>query len=47
MKQNKLNIVRILKRFAVNRKHKDRLFQRVFADKKDLLDLYNAINGMD
>ena len=45
MKQNKLNIVRILKRFAVNRKHKDRLFQRVFADKKDLLDLYNAING--
>ncbi len=47
MKQNKLNIVRILKRFTVNRKHKDRLFQRVFADKKDLLDLYNAINGTD
>ena len=47
MKQNKLNIVRILRRFTVNRKHKDRLFQRVFADKKDLLDLYNAINGTD
>ena len=28
-----------------NRKYKDRLFQRVFHDKKDLLDLYNAING--
>lgn len=28
-----------------NRKYKDRLFQRVFRDKKDLLELYNAING--
>jgi hypothetical protein len=28
-----------------NRKYKDRLFQRVFQDKRDLLDLYNAING--
>ena len=28
-----------------NRKYKDRLFQRVFRDKKDLLALYNAING--
>ena len=28
-----------------NRKYKDRLFQRVFQDKRDLLNLYNAING--
>ena len=28
-------------------KYKDRLFQRVFSDKKDLLELYNAINGTD
>lgn len=32
------------KRYFLNRKYKDRLFQRVFEDKKDLLDLYNAIN---
>lgn len=32
------------KQHHVNRKYKDRLFQRVFEDKKDLLDLYNAIN---
>ena len=30
-----------------NRKYKDRLFQRGFEDKKDLLELYNAINGTD
>lgn len=30
-----------------NRKYKDRLFQRVFQDKRDLLDLYNAMNGTD
>lgn len=30
-----------------NRKYKDRLFQRVFQDKEDLLELYNAINGTD
>lgn len=28
-----------------NRKYKDRLFRRVFKDKKYLLELYNAING--
>lgn len=31
-------------RVFANRKYKDRLFQRVFADKRDLLELYNAIN---
>ena len=29
----------------VNRKYKDRLFRLVFEDKRDLLDLYNAVNG--
>ena len=38
-----LAISRVLK--FPRRKYKDRLFQRVFQDKKDLLDLYNAING--
>ena len=32
-------------RVFVRNKHKDLLFQRVFADKRDMLDLYNALNG--
>lgn len=35
------------KKQPVNRKHKDRLFRMAFQDKKDLLDLYNALNGTD
>ena len=31
----------------INREYKDRLFRFVFRDKKDLLELYNAINGTD
>lgn len=31
----------------VNRQYKDRLFRVVFQEKKDLLDLYNAVNGTD
>ena len=31
----------------INRRYKDRLFRFVFHDKKDLLELYNAINGTD
>lgn len=31
----------------VNRKYKDRLFCFLFQDKRDLLQLYNAINGSD
>lgn len=31
----------------INRKYKDRLFRFIFNNKKDLLDLYNAINGTD
>ena len=34
-------------RQKINRKYKDRLFRFVFRDKKDLLELYNAINGTD
>lgn len=29
----------------INRKYKDRLFRFIFKDKKNLLDLYNAMNG--
>lgn len=29
----------------INRSYKDSLFRFVFAEKKDLLELYNAING--
>ena len=36
-----------LRRLRVNRKYKDRLFRFLFKQKKDLLDLYNAVNGSD
>lgn len=32
-------------RIRLNRKYKDRLFRFLFRDKRDLLDLYNALNG--
>ena len=32
------------KKLYVNRKYKDRLFRFLFKEKKDLLDLYNAVN---
>lgn len=35
------------KRHPVNRTHKDRLFRFAFQEKKDLLELYNAVNGTD
>lgn len=44
MKRKKWNIRKILGILYPNRKYKDRLFQRVFQKKEDLLDLYNAIN---
>ena len=31
----------------LNPKHKDTLFRMIFSDKKDLLTLYNAVNGTD
>lgn len=42
-KENKIS--RFWRRLFIRRKYKDLLFQRVFADKKDLLTLYNALNG--
>jgi ABC-type antimicrobial peptide transport system ATPase subunit len=33
------------RRLRNNRKYRDVLFRRLFRDKKDLLDLYNALNG--
>ena len=35
------------RKLRVNRKYKDRLFRYLFQNKKDLLQLYNAINGSD
>lgn len=29
----------------INREHKDRLFKFIFQEKKNLLALYNALNG--
>ena len=34
-----------MQRKKVNKKYKDRLFRLIFREKKDLLELYNAING--
>lgn len=34
-------------KYRVNRKYKDRLFRLVFQEKKDLLQLYNAINDTE
>lgn len=46
MKQNKWDqIGSAVKRYWINRKYKDRLFCKIFEDKKDLLQLYNAINN--
>ena len=46
-----MNIRKLKKRNAkdqyehrVNRKYKDTLFRKIFSDRKDLLDLYNALN---
>ena len=46
-----MNIRKLKKRNAknqyehrVNRKYKDSLFRKIFSDRKDLLDLYNALN---
>ena len=45
MKPEKWKFSRFWRRIRIRRKYKDRLFQKVFEDKKDLLDLYNAVNG--
>ena len=38
-------IIRFLERFRVNRKFKDRLFVMLLMEKKNILMLYNALNG--
>ena len=35
---------RFLRRFHIRKKYKDALFRRCFDNKKDLLELYNALN---
>ena len=40
-----LYIWRAIRRLTVNRKYKDHLFRMIFQDKKDLLELYNAVNN--
>lgn len=45
MKLKKWRISRFWRRIRIRRKYKDRLFQKVFEDRKDLLELYNARNG--
>ena len=47
MTNPKIYINRALRRLFPNRRYKDALFRRVFQDKKDLLDLYNALNKTD
>ena len=38
-------VLALFRRVLVKRKHKDILFRFIFKDKKELLQLYNAING--
>ncbi len=42
-----LKIVGMARRYRVNQKYKDRIFRMIFHKKKDLLSLYNAVNGTD
>ena len=42
-----LKIVGMARRYRVNQKYKDRVFRMIFHKKKDLLSLYNAVNGTD
>lgn len=44
MKRKQVNIGQIWNKIGVRRQYKDRLFQRVFQEKKYLLELYNALN---
>lgn len=40
-------VIRKMRKYRVNGKYKDRLFRMIFQDKRDLLDLYNAINDTE
>ena len=35
------------RKYQINRKYKDRIFRLIFSDKRDLLELYNAVNSTD
>ncbi len=47
MTKIKMTINRFIRRLSIRKKYKDALFRRCFEDKKDLLELYNALNGTD
>lgn len=46
-KSRKFHIIRWWSRVFIRKKYKDKLFCRIFQNKKDLLALYNAINHTD
>lgn len=37
----------LMRKLHVPRKYRDKLFRYIFRDKKDLLELYNALNNTD
>lgn len=45
MTRIKQTVNRLIRRLSIRKKYKDALFRRCFEDKRDLLDLYNALNG--
>lgn len=45
MAKIKMAVNRFIRRLNIRKKYKDVLFRRCFVDKKDLLELYNALNG--
>lgn len=47
MTKIRLTVNRFIKRLSIRKKYKDALFRRCFEDKRDLLDLYNALNDTD
>ena len=40
-------VIRIPSLLSYNREYKDTLFRMIFSDEKNLLSLYNAMNGTD
>lgn len=46
-KTRKFHITRWWNKVFIRKKYKDKLFRRIFQNKKDLLALYNAINHTD
>ncbi len=46
-KKPKVHITRWWRNIFVKRKYKDELFRKIFRNKKDLLELYNALNHTD